>query len=270
MTLKLAILNVRGLRDSSKCMCLLGELKTLGVDVAAVQETHFTCGDFNVFSAYGSRTSAGVSLLIGRSLDVDVVFAGDGDRLVVADVAVKSFKFRLVAVYAFSIAAERVSFFRRLAPFLDDTKRLVLMGDWNAILDPKIDKVVRGASRSGRCESSLVGFMTRRDLVDRFRLDHPGREMWTWLDSSPSAKVDSYLDRVLVRRADIDFVSCPTFHLIEWTDHKLVRVSLQLANRPSLAGYWKFNTSLLETRDFRDRLEFLIKRALVGAVTGNR
>ena len=67
---------------------MLAELKNLGVDVAAVQETHFPCGadcrvlesDFNVFSAYGSRTSAGVSLLVGRSLDadVDVVFAGDG------------------------------------------------------------------------------------------------------------------------------------------------------------------------------------------------
>ena len=78
------------------------------------------------------------------------------------------------------------------------------------------------------------------------------------------------MDRVLVRRADIDFVSCPTFHLIAWTDHKLVRVSLQLANRPSLAGYWKFNTPLLEIRDFRVRLKSLIKRALVGAVTGNR
>ena len=94
--------------------------------------------------------------------------------------------------------------------------------------------------------------------------------MWTWLDRSPSAKVGSYLDRVLVRRADIDFVSCPTFHLIAWTDHKLIRVSLRLANRPSLAGYWKFNTSLLEIRDFRDRLESLIQRALMGAVTGNR
>ena len=187
-----------------------------------------------------------------------------------ADVAVKSFKLRLVAVYAPNIAAERVSFFRRLASFLDDTKRLVLMGDWNAILDPKIDKVGRGASSAGRCESSLVGFVTRHGLVDRFRLDHPGREMWTWLDSSPSAKVGSYLDRVLVRRADIDFVSCPTFHLIAWTDHKLIRVSLRLVNRPSLAGYWKFNTSLLEIRDFRDRLESLIQRALVGAVTGNR
>ena len=157
--------------------------------------------DFNVFSAYSSRTSVGVSLLVERSLDsdVDVVFAGDGGRLVVADVAVKSFKFRLFAVYAPNIISERVSFFRRLAPFLDDTKRLVLMGDWNAILDPKIDKVRRGASRLGRCESNLVGLMTRHDLVDRFRVDHPGREMWTWLDSSPSAKVGSYLDRVLVR-----------------------------------------------------------------------
>ena len=144
------------------------------------------------------------------------------------------------------------------------------MGDWNAILDPKIDKVGRGASRAGRCDSSLVGFVTRHGLVDRLRLDHPGREMWTWLDSSPSARVGSYLDRVLVKRADIDFVSCPTFHLIAWTDHKLVRVSLRLANRPSLAGYWKFNTSLLEIWDFRDRLESLIQRALVGAVTGNR
>ena len=51
--------------------------------------------------------------------------------------------------------------------------------------------------------------MTRHELVDRFRLDHSGREMWTWLDSSPSAKIGSYLDRVLVRRADLYFVSYP-------------------------------------------------------------
>ena len=121
MTLNLASLNVRGLRDSSKCARLLAELRNLCVDVAAVQETHFTCGancrvlksSFDVFSAYSSGTSAGVSLLVGRSLDadVDVVFAGDGGQLVVADVAVKSFKFRLVAVYVSNIAAERVSFF---------------------------------------------------------------------------------------------------------------------------------------------------------------
>ena len=67
-----------------------------------MQETHFVCvvdcrvleNDFVVFSAYGSRSSAWVSLLIRRSFDadVDVVFAGDKGRLVVADVAVKKFQ----------------------------------------------------------------------------------------------------------------------------------------------------------------------------------
>ena len=54
------------------------------------------------------------------------------------------------------------------------------------------------------------------------------------------------------------------------TDHKLARVSLRLANRPSLAGYLKFNTSLLEIQEFQEQLESLIKQALVGAVTRNR
>ena len=94
---------------------LLAELKNFTVDVAAVQGTHLICdaacrvlaSDFSVFSAYGSRTSVVVSLLVGCYLDadVDVVFAGDGGRLAVADVAVKSFqvplkvfKFRLISL----------------------------------------------------------------------------------------------------------------------------------------------------------------------------
>ena len=106
---------------SSKCVCLLGELVNLCVDVTAVQETHFICTEdcrvlecnFVVFSVFGSRCSAGVSLLVGCSLNVIVslVFADDGDRLVVADVAVKSFEFQVVAVYVPNSVGERHSFF---------------------------------------------------------------------------------------------------------------------------------------------------------------
>ena len=71
-------------------------------------------------------------------------------------------------------------------------------------------------------------------------------------------------------RADSELVACLTFHWLGRSDNKLVRVSLRLANRPSLASYWKFNTSLLEIWDFRMRMENLIKRALVGAVIGNK
>ena len=170
-------------------MHLLAELSNLCVDIATVQETHFTCeadcrvleDEFVVFSVFGSHLSAEASLLVGRSLDaiVNLVFAGDGCRPLVADVAVKTFEFRIAAVHARNTSAERRPFFRRLGSFLDASKRAVLVGDCNAILDPNIDRAGRGASGSGRCDNSLVNFLAEFDLIDRYRLDHPGREMWT-------------------------------------------------------------------------------------------
>ena len=136
------------------------------------------------------------------------------------------------------------------------------MGDWNAILYPKIG--------SDMCESRLIDFMAQHCLVDRFRLDHPGKWMLMWIDISPSVRVRSYLNKVLVTREDTDFFSCPTFHWVAQTNHRLVRIGLRLANWPSLAGYWKFNTSLLVIQNFLDWLEKLIRRTLVGVVTENR
>ena len=72
-----------------------------------------------------------------------------------------------------------------------------IVGDWNAILDPKIDKAGRGASGLDRCESCLVVFIARFNLVDKIRPDHPGREMWTWTDSSPSVRIRSKLNIAL-------------------------------------------------------------------------
>ena len=141
----------------------------------------------------------GVSLLTERSLntDVNLILADDGGQLVVANVVIESFEFRVAAVYVSDITTDNVSFFRHLAPFLDNLKWIILVDDWNAIFDPKRDKVRRGARGLVRCESSLIDLMARHNLVDRFRLDHRGREMWTWLDSLPSVQARSYLDRVL-------------------------------------------------------------------------
>ena len=59
-------------------------------------------------------------------------------------------------------------------------------------------------------------------------------------------------------------------HWIRLTDHKLVRVSLRLDTWAILAGYWKFNTPLLEIGDFWERQENLIQWVLVGVITGNK
>ncbi len=69
MVLNVATLNVRGLWDASKCAHLFAEISNLCGDVAAVQETYFFCeadcrvleDDFVIYSAFGSRLSAGQS-----------------------------------------------------------------------------------------------------------------------------------------------------------------------------------------------------------------
>ena len=124
---------------TKKMTHLLGELSNLRVNASAVQETHFTCTadcrvqevDFVVLSVYVSNSSVGVSLLVGRSLntDLNLVFADDGGHLVVADVVVQSFEFRVASVYAPNIGAERISLFQRLVLFLNEMKGIVLMGD---------------------------------------------------------------------------------------------------------------------------------------------
>ena len=127
-------------------------------------------------------------------------------RLTVVDVAIKSF-----TVYAPNITVEKRSFFRRLGPFLDDPKQLVLTGDWNASLELKIDKDRRRARGSDRCESSLIDLLAVHDLIDRFRLDHTGREMWTWLNNSPSGWIRCNLGRVLGESTSNSFlVTCST------------------------------------------------------------
>ena len=77
MILNLSNLNVRGLRDQSKCVRLPGELLSLCVDVVTVQETQFNyrtvCrlmeDDYVALSVFSSRCCTGVSLLIGRVLN---------------------------------------------------------------------------------------------------------------------------------------------------------------------------------------------------------
>ena len=281
MDLYLSSFNARGLRNASSAASLLKNLLEYGIDVAALQETNFTCprdervfeNDYVVYSAYTASRGAGVSLLVKRSLNavVNLLYTDTQGRLLVADLSVNGKKFRVATVHAPNKSVERRTFFRKIEPYLADPLHTYLVGDWNAILDPNLDRGGRGGS-GRRCENKcLRNFMAENDLVDRYRVDHPGGKHWTWTNFSSSSVTNrAYLDRMLVRRADLDFLSCPEFKYLGRSDHKLVMARLRLSDRPKMATYWKLNSSLLELEDFRKKLGELVQRELVGVVTGNK
>ena len=89
-------------------------------------------------------SALGVSLLVGCSLHASVnVFSGEVSRLVVTAVAVMSFKFWMLAVYAPDDPRKRRFIFKWLELFLVCSERPVLVEYWNSILDFKLDKVER-------------------------------------------------------------------------------------------------------------------------------
>ena len=281
MDLRLASLNGRGLRSDSKRSQLLSYLQRRGIDICWLQETHFDSNfhegvlsrDYLSFSAYFDGRSRGVTWLISRHLDAScaLVLSDPAGRLCVLDVTIKDKAFRLIGVYGPNATSEFPAFFRRIEPYVVPSKRVILVGDWNAVLDPNLDRGAVSAGTNTLDARYFRDFVQRLDLVDKFRERYPNKIVWTWTGRGASAQLYSYLDRVLVKRVDWDYLGGPSFDPYKNSDHKFLCVSIRLDKaRCRMSGYWKFNSSLLAEADFRNQLELTIKRELTGAIMGNR
>ena len=114
------------------------------------------------------------------------------------------------------------------------SKRVILVGDWNTNLD-------RGDISPGTNTLDaryFREFVERFDLVDKFHERHPNKLTWTWAGRGASAQLYSYLDRVLVRRVDLDYLGSPSFDPYKNSDHKILCVSIRLdKGRRRMSGY---------------------------------
>lgn len=75
--------------------------------------------------------------------------------------------------------------------------------------------------------------------------------MWTWALMCQSSRVDSYLNRILVWRIDLDVQDCSTFQHFEYSDHRLACAWVVLGKMPRMAGHCMFNLPLQDRQDYR-------------------
>ena len=279
MDLRLASLNGRGLRSDSRRSHLFLYLQRRSIDICCLQETRFDSNfhedilsrDYLSFSAYFDGRSRGVTWLISRHLDATcaLVLSDPAGRLCVVDVAIKDKAFRLFGFYGPNATSELPAFFRRIEPYVISSKRVILVGDWNAVLNPNLNRGAISAGTNTLDARYFREFVQRLGLVDKFRERHPNK--MTWTGRGASAQLYSYLDRVLVKRVDLDYLGGPSFNPYKDSDHEFLYVSIRLDKaRCRMSGYWKFNSSLLAEADFRNQLELMIKRELTGAIMGSR
>uniref|UniRef100_A0A2R5L921 Putative reverse transcriptase n=1 Tax=Ornithodoros turicata TaxID=34597 RepID=A0A2R5L921_9ACAR len=257
--MKVLTLNVRGIRQHRKQRMLGSLLASLQVDIAFLQETHFSslqeAKNFAVrvgvkghFSC-GTSRSRGVAILVtprfrGTVLRHSFDFEG---RLVSVDVAINGRDRRLVSIYAPTDYQERNDFLRRVDPYLLGKRDVVLGGDFNCVVDEQYDRA-GGTSRNQPWKSKELRRLLRaRDLADAWNLIHGLTPGFTFSSQDRHVRLDRfYVSKSLSCGVQDCAVVQVGTSVQFFTDHRAVVLDLQdpVGFGPQPAP-WRLNPSLL-------------------------
>ena len=170
--LTIATLNVNGLRNPSKRFALNRFLCSLHVDIVGVQETHWATDEeaqeyskdfpsYDILCNLGTSQQNGVAILFSKRAYSKLSCTGrDNDgRLISASVRIEGSVYHITCVYSPCASVDRVQFLRsRVEPLVGQSNHWIL-GDFNAVMDPRLDKFNASRDRpdpGARRFSSLI------------------------------------------------------------------------------------------------------------------
>lgn len=174
-----------------------------------------------------TNRSRGVAILLkpGLNLMFGNVRKDCNGRIIAATIldSANNTYFNVINVYAPTVPRERKDFFDDLWRYKPGDQNLLLVGDFNCVVNPQIDKM-GGNPDSGTARiEELTNFVVGNQLVDIWRVTHPQDRTFTWHNKTLTQR--SRLDRWYVPEGqDIqaNIRACPH------SDHSVVEISWTL------------------------------------------
>ena len=120
-----------------------------------------------------------------------------------------------------------VSFDWGIEQYATSSRRVILVGDWNAVLDPSLDHGSSSSDANTLDAWHFCRFVERLDLVDKLCGKHPNKFERTWTGRGASVQYYSSLDRVLVKRIDLDTLGGTHSEAYKDSDHTIFSVSIK-------------------------------------------
>jgi hypothetical protein len=157
---------------------------------------------------------------------------------------------------------EQINAFEEIRPLIvNHHDRLILGGDLNLYLDPKMDK--KGGKyidKRSKYEENLVNTMNELDLIDSWRTCNPNVERYTWRENTRNGIVQSRLDYFICPLSKIYDVKKTTIEISMYSDHNPITLQLYIKNQQTRGkGFWKFNTSLLTDETYMKKIKQIIE-----------
>ena len=263
LNLSFATLNVNGLHDNRKCSNIIQWGKIFNFDFMLLQETFLsTSDDYKLFeekwggpiffSPSLSNRSGGVCIAFNSKLPIHITqVKHDGlGRCISVLCTIHNTSFRICNIHAPTLPSERKRFLRELFTFTPGNHPIILAGDFNCVTH-KADSSSTSTTTSifeGRRE--ITDFISINKLVDSFRIFNPTSLGHTWCRQSMNQS--SRIDRIYVPK---DFrINNVTTSPLPYSDHNPVHAIIQFPHIRRGKGFWKYNVSLNNNKDFCDDL----------------
>jgi exonuclease III len=237
------------------------------LDIILLQETHWTSeletkikSEWNgdAFFSNGTNNSRGVAVLISSRLDYDVirVRSDNEGRVMNITLDLEECTLNIVNIYAPNTDNERRIFFSNLDGFISEEYDNIIGGDFNCILNARLDKYGGNTEFRNSAGSTLQGICTKYHLLDIWRNRHKDKRCFTWTGrhGTNGSIVRTRIDKFLTSNSLNQFVTDTSIKPFPHSDHDCVYLSFNFDQVNRGPGYWHFNNDLLSDAAFESQI----------------
>ena len=201
-------INCRGVRNRLKRTDIFNKAKTEQVNILCLQETHITPEDLNMikddwnveYYISGKETnSGGVLIALENNFEhtCHTSIADDQGRFLILDIELPGVaRFLLINVYGPN--EDQPDFYVDMFNIIEnlDTKNLILVGDWNTVMNYELDTLNYKKNNNPRARGKILEYMDKLDLIDIWRQTHSTTNSYTWRQNfyKKLARLDFFLN----------------------------------------------------------------------------
>lgn len=259
--LKFLSLNVGGLNNPVKRVAVLNFLRSQGVQIAMLQETHLVDGDIqrlaNRFFKVIAHSSAhnktkGVAVICRRNLQFKFIdnWSDNSGRIAIAKVQIEHTDVAIISLYAPNVFDK--SFFDQITKKVLELPgfKLIVGADFNAVVDHLMDRSSFSENLDQKhASAALRMWVYEAGVEDLWRMLNPSTKDFT--HRSARHKTFSRIDYIFASRRCFHCITSIIHMPFALSDHKAIVVNASLTSTPVRAPRWRFNATLLRSEDFR-------------------
>ena len=265
--------NVRGLSNEKKRRKLFTWFHKSTASIILLQETHSSTnmemiwksewgGD--IIFAHGTGAARGACILFKNSVAKSIhnTILDPNGRYVIIDMEIDDVRFTLANVYGPN--EDNPEFYCKLIEIIETlpNDNRIIGGDFNFVLDIELDKKGGRDTTNSRAQSCVRAWMESTDLIDIWRLQHPEDRKYTWHRKNP-ANVFCRLDFFVISFGLADRVECSDVKFGLLSDHSAICLDISFNNNPRGRGFWKYNCSLINDREYVDLVKTTVNTTVV-------